>query len=165
MVLSLVGVALYAMAPWLEDLAVERIKIEVDYATVAPEGSITTILTGLPKEVSVSVDVAVTNDNVFDIALHTLELTGYVNESAIAEAHPKLRTSPLPLPAGETVTIAIKTTIPTRAAAVLPIDILRTGDLDLRVEGVATGEAFGRRVSRPFEITGVDLRLQPTLKL
>ncbi len=165
MVLAVLGATLFVLAPRLEDYVVDRLRIEVDYATVAPEGSITTILTGLPKEVSVSVDVAVTNDNLFDIALHDLELTGYVNESAIAEARPTLPTSPLPLPAGETVTIAIKTTVPTRAAAVVPIDILRTGDLELRVEGVATGEAFGRRVSRPFEITGVDLRLQPTLKL
>jgi hypothetical protein len=162
--LALGGVGVAVAMPWIEDQVLERLTIEIDYATVSPEGDLRTILTGLPKEVSVSVNVVVTNKNFFDIELHEIEVEGYVNESRIAKSQPELPENPLVLPSGEPVSIAMKTTIPTRAAAAIPLDILRSGDIDLRVEIAATGEAFGVRVDKDIEIDGVDLRFQPTLK-
>jgi hypothetical protein len=163
--LALISVGAVLSLPWLEDTMAKQIVIEIERVSVEPEGGFTALLGGIPKSLLVSIDVSVTNENVVDIDLHEFEVSAYVNKTKLAHGSPDLPKRPLSLPSGETTPITLTMTVPTAAIAAVPFDVIRRGDIKVRVTGKATGEALGRRVTRDFEIKGISLDLKTSLDL
>ena len=163
--LALMGIAVVLGLPWLEERMAKQIVIEIERASVEPEGGITSIFQGIPKAMMVSVEVSVTNENALDIDLHEFEVSAYVNEVKLSHGKPELPEQPLGLPSGKTTPLTLTMKVPTESIAAVPFDVIRRGDLKVRVKGKATGEALGRRVTRNFEIKGISLNLKTSLDL
>ena len=142
---------------------IEKVTIEVDYASLTPILDPAIILGADPK-VEVSIEVAVTNGNGIDLDIHDITMVGRLGELVILEATPEFPQKPMELPAGQTVRVTIRTSVPLLTLAAVPFELFEKGEAGLTMEGSVTGEGMGVRMTRKFTIDSVDARMQPTLR-